>query len=313
MSKIVVLGANGFIGKHLVRNLAESEEDEITAFGHFSKYQIGEEHPFVGLSNVSIVAGDFFNRSDIAPILDGADYVFHFISSTNPAASNNDPIVDIDTNIRNSVELFELCSEKGVKKIIFPSSGGTVYGNLDSARISENDIPKPQSPYGIGKLTLEHYLRYFKANTDMDYVVYRIANPYGPGQNIYGRQGVIPIFMHKFLVGSPLTIYGDGSMVRDYVYIDDLVKLIINSYSKPHRHNEYNLGSGEGTSVNQIIQAIESCTDIKPDKETLETPKSFVYKSVLDTTRYRDEFGEISLTSLDEGIKRTWEYVKKLS
>lgn len=312
MSKLLVFGAGGFIGQHLVKKLAENKDNEIVAFDRFSRYQTEAEHPFSELKNVRIVAGDFFNRDDVANVLEGVEYVFHFISSTNPASSNNDPFIDIDTNVRSTVTLLELCVEHKVKKVIFPSSGGTVYGDVNTPIISEETIPSPRSPYGIGKLTIEHYLRYFKFASGLDYIVYRIANPYGPGQNIYGKQGVVPIFMHKFLTKEPLTVYDDGCMVRDYFYIDDLIAMIVSSYSADNKFDEYNLGSGQGHSVNELIESMEKCTGYPAERRVIETPSSFVHKSVLSIDRYTSEFGSINLTSLEDGIARTWEYVKNL-
>lgn len=312
MSRIVVFGAGGFIGQHLVRALAQSPDDQIVAFDRFSKLANGTDHPFQELPNVELIAGNFLNREEVSNALEGAAYVFHLISSTNPAASSKDPFIDIDTNVRSSVELFELCVEQGVKKVIFPSSGGTVYGDTDNGLINENTVPMPRSPYGIGKLTVEHYLRYFKFTSGLDYVVYRIANPYGPGQNIFGKQGVIPIFMHKFLLKEPVTIYGDGSMIRDYLYIDDLVQMMVKSYAADNHFNEYNIGSGVGESVNDILKNIEACTGQQAQKEYIEVPPTFVHKSVLDIDRFVAEFGAQSFTELSDGMRKTWEYVKQL-
>lgn len=312
MTKIVVLGANGFIGQHLTKALAADDTNEIVAFDRFSEYQDGNEHPFTQLANVEVVAGNFFNRDEVAAVLDGTAYVFHFISSTNPATSNSDPFIDIDTNVRSTVELLQLCVDHQVKKVIFPSSGGTVYGDIDSVAINEQTVPAPRSPYGIGKLTIEHYLRYFKFTSGLDYIIYRVANPYGPGQNIFGKQGVIPIFMHKFLVHEPLTIYGDGSMVRDYIYIDDLIKMMVGSYKSDNKHPVYNLGSGTGESVNQIVDAIEKCTGSIADKTYLDTPPTYIHRSVLDIQQFVNEFGLQPEVSLEEGIARTWDYVKNI-
>ncbi len=312
MSKIVVFGADGFIGRHLVNRLSEVTDNTIIVFDKFSNYQIGSDHPFEKLSNVTIAPGDFFNRDDLVNVLSGVDYVFHLISSTNPATANNDPFIDIDTNIRGSVELFEVCVEQKVKKVIFLSSGGTVYGDVDSDLIDESSTPAPRSPYGIGKLTIEHYLRYFKHRSGLDYIVYRAANPYGPGQNIHGKQGVIPVFLYHYLTKEPITIYGDGSMVRDYLFIDDLITMVVNSYQQANKFPEYNIGSGSGKSVNELIKHIESCTGYSVDKKHTPTPKTFVDKIVLDISRFNDEFGIIPRVNLEDGIKRTWDYVQEL-
>lgn len=313
MSKVVVFGAGGFIGQHLVQRLATiSNNLTIVAFDRFSKYKKGADNPFKELQNVRIVPGNFFNRDEVSDAIKGAEYVFHLISSTNPATSSKDPFIDIDTNVRSSIELLELCVQHGVKKVVFPSSGGTVYGDAATEFIAETTLPQPSSPYGIGKLTVEHYLRYFKFTGGLDYIVYRIANPYGPGQNIFGKQGVVPIFMHRFLNKEPIMIYGDGSMVRDYMYIDDLIDMIVSSYAKDNRSNEYNLGSGSGHSVNELVGAIETCAGYAVERHAVETPSTFVRKSVLDISRFVEEFGEPTLTPLEVGIARTWEYVKQL-
>ncbi len=312
VNRIVIFGAGGFIGQHLVRSLATIPDNQVIAFDRFSKYQNNLDNPFIEFNNVEIVSGNFFNRDDIINVLKDADYVFHLISSTNPASSSKDPFIDIDTNVRASIELFELCSEYGIKKIIFPSSGGTVYGDIDHLLIDENTSPRPRSPYGIGKITVEYYLRYFKQSTGLQYIVYRIANPYGPGQNIFGKQGVIPIFMNKFLTKEPLSIYGDGSMVRDYIYIDDLINMMVQTYMKDNVYDEYNLGSGQGHTVNELVENIEKCAGYSVQRQRLDTPSTFVHKSVLDINRFVEEFNIKPQVTLDDGIERTWQYVKKL-
>lgn len=313
MSKIVIFGADGFIGKHLVHNLSESHpDDKIYAFDRYSSLKTGSDHVFNTYPNVTIIIGDFFNRDDVARVLANTDYVFHLVSTTNPAASNNDPFIDIDTNVRGSIELFQLCSELQVKKLVFLSSGGSVYGNIDSSTLSEETVPLPISPYGIGKLTIEHYLRYFKHTHDLDYVIYRVANPYGPGQNIHGKQGVIPIFMGLAINNEPITVFGDGEMLRDYIYIDDLMSMIIASFDKPSQYNSYNLGSGEGTSVNQIIDAIEKCTNQAIKKVHRDTPPTYVKSSVLNIDRFSSEYSIKPTVTLQEGIRRTWDYVKSI-
>lgn len=312
MPSIAVLGANGFIGRNLVTALAANQENEIVAFDRFSDYQRSSSHPFDDFENVTIKAGDFFNRQDVTDAIDGADYVFHLVTATTPASSDNDPFIDVDTNVKSSVELFDICTQTGVKKVIFLSSGGTVYGDIDSNMISELEVPAPRSPYGIGKLTIEHYLRYFKFTRGLDYIVYRVANPYGPGQNIHGQQGVIPIFMHRLLTGQPITVYGDGTMVRDYLYIDDLINMIVGSYDKDNQYSEYNLGSGAGSSVNELITAIEEGSGKQFTKEHVGIPPTFVTSSVLDSNRFYKEFGLRPQLELKDGIMRTWDYVQEI-
>jgi UDP-glucose 4-epimerase len=312
VSRIVVLGGDGFIGRHLVAELAASPEDTIVAFDRFALYQGGANHPFSDYFNVQVLPGDFFNRDDVAAVLDKTDYVFHLVSTTNPATSIHDPLIDIDTNVRGTVELLQLCAAKGVRKLVFVSSGGTVYGNIDSDRIDESTLTAPLSPYAIGKLTIENYLRYFKFIAGLDYIVYRAANPYGPGQNILGKQGVVPIFMHNVLQRLPVTIFGDGSMVRDYFYIGDLTRMITSSYAKANQHDVYNLGSGQGTTVNQLVDVIERCAGYEVDKVYSPMPPTYVQRSVLNIDRFVTEFQVSSSTSLEDGVAQTWTHLSGL-
>lgn len=313
MAKIVVLGANGFIGRHLVARLATAgQKDTIIAFDRFSDFKTGKPHIFEKYTNVSLLPGDFSIRDDVREAIDGADYVFHLISTTNPALSLNDPFVDLDTNVRYSLEVMQACVDAKVKKLIFLSSGGTIYGDIDSSFIHEEATPNPKSPYGIGKLTIEHYLRYFEYHHGLEYIIYRVANPYGPGQNIYGKQGVIPIFLHSFLHKEPVNIYGDGTMVRDYIYIDDLIGMIVGSYREDNRHMIYNIGSGKGASINEIVVAIEKHVGEAIKKIYVDTPSIFIQKSVLNISRFTDEFSARPHITLEEGIGKTWDYVKQL-
>lgn len=316
MTKIVtVLGANGFIGRHLAVALAEEDPDRLVrAFGFYTDSELDNpSHPFANHSNIDIIRGDFLNLHDVENAVQGSSYVFHLVSTTNPATSSEDPFIDINTNLRASVELFQICARHKVKRVIFPSSGGTIYGNADKPVIDEDTVPRPISPYGITKLCIENYLRFFKVAHQLDYVVYRIANPYGHGQNIKGKQGVIPIFINNILSKKPLTIYGDGSMVRDYIYIDDLIKMIMASYNQPCLYSEYNLGSGSGIDVNSIVNALQSTVGDAVEINYVKSPSTFVEKIVLDTSRFEKEFSVRADTSIKEGVALTWEYVKNAS
>lgn len=309
MANCLVLGANGFIGSHLVDALAED--------GHFVRCFDRYRSNDVIFSNqdhhdTEIMRGDFLSTASLEAALEDMDYVFHFISTTNPFTAENDPLFDLDTNVKMSVELFRICSEKGIKKVIFASTGGAIYGNVSTADpISEKICPKPISPYAIGKLSIENYLRYFETKHNLSYTVLRISNPYGPRQNTLSGQGVIPIFLDRIRNKKPITVYGDGSMVRDYVYVGDVARLVAKSFEKTSNGSVYNLGSGKGRTINELVDVIKDVTGTHPIIESRPTPSTFVQSVVLDTSKFFTDFGiENKLIDLKQGVEKTWLGIK---
>ncbi len=303
MSKCLVLGANGFIGSHIVDSLVSAGEN-VRAFDRFgTQLRNFKTHP-----SIEDMSGDFLYRKDLAKALQDVDYVFHFISTTTPASAENNPLIDIETNLKMSVELFEECVTHKVKKVIFASSS-SIYGDINTdTPIDEVAVPEPVSPYTIGKLTIEHYLRYFKRKFDLDSVTYRISNPYGERHSIVSKQGVVPIFLHHIAKGEPIAVMGDGTMIRDYLYVGDVASLIAKTY-KNTSQPIYNLGSGKGESVNQLIDVIKKVTGRPVDIEFKPKPATFVQRVVLDISRFRSEFSLAPQTTLEEGIRKTWEYI----
>lgn len=307
MARCLVLGGNGFIGSHLVDALA-AQGHTVRAFGRFGgdgqvRYASGDA--------VEMYQGDFLNMGDIAAALEGIEYVFHFISTTTPATAENDPLIDVETNIHASIELFQLCAAKGVKRVIFASTGGAIYGLSDHTPCSEDDMPLPVSPYAIGKLTIEHYLRYFSVKHGLDSVILRISNPYGERQPLHRKQGVIPIFLQSIATNQPLTIMGDGSMVRDYIYVGDVANMVAGMFDHPAKHQVYNIGSGEGVSVSQLVEAVQQVSGKQAELVNVPVPSTFVSKVVLDTSRFSNEFSLKPQTDLASGLKLTLDYIKK--
>jgi UDP-glucose 4-epimerase len=303
----LVLGANGFIGSHIVDQLAAKENVTVRAFDRFSR-----DPQFIDKPNVEVYKGDIFDAESVAKALEGVDYVMHSFSATTPFISENDPYIDISQNLTTSVKIFELCVKANVKKISFISSGGVVYGlAAEKGIVHETDAPLPVSPYGINKLAIEHYLEYFKRKQGLQYVVYRLTNPYGPRQYAKNNQGVIPTFLNKVRNDEELVILGDGNASRDYIYIEDAVRMMVDTFEQPNQHNIYNIGSGQETSVNQIIDGIKS---LNPDKDIrvkyTEAPKTFLTKTQVSIDRYVSEYGQPALLSLGEGLTKTVNFDK---
>lgn len=306
MAKTLVLGANGFIGSHLVDSLVK-QGHSVRAFDKFGH----GDRMFNSSENIEVFAGDFLNLNDLEEALDGIDYVFHLVSTTTPASAENDPLIDIDTNIRGSVELFKLCVEKNIKKVIFASTGGAIYGDTSKQEpFKETDIPCPISPYAIGKLTIENYLHYFRVKHGLNSLVLRISNPYGERQPFHRKQGVIPIFLENICRNNPITILGDGSMERDYVYVKDVANGIVSMFQKDTLEDLYNMGSGVATNINQLVDIAKEVSQKEVQIEHKDVPATFLHRAVLDTSRFDGEFGNLSKTPLNDGMKMTYDYIK---
>jgi len=304
VARAVVIGANGFIGSHLVDSLAR-EGHEVTAFGRFSSPE-----PMYTASGVTAFRGDFLNRSDLERAVHGAELVFHFLSTTSPATAESDPSLDIRTNLVQTVTLLESCVAAGVGHVYFASTGGAIYGPQGREEYVETDPTMPVSPYAIGKLSIENYLRYFSVMHGLRSTALRISNPYGTRQPPHRLQGFIPIALRQIAQGKPVVRFGDGSMVRDYLYVEDLTRMITSMVGSTPQHDVYNLGSGAGHSVNEILDALRRVTGVDFEIEERQVPATFVDRVVLDTTRFGTEFGGLELTSLEAGIRETYNEIR---
>lgn len=301
----LVLGGNGFIGSHLV--------DKLLAEGYrvrvFDKY---EEHYRKPLAAVDYRYGDFGNRGLLMEALTDINFVFHLISTTLPKTSNDDPAFDVQSNIVETLFLLEQCITRKIKKIIFLSSGGTIYGKPATLPIPENSPTDPECSYGISKLTIEKYLALFNHLYGLEYTILRPSNVYGIRQNPEGIQGAISVFLGKVARGAPILIWGDGKVVRDYVYIDDLVEAVIKAAKLKTQDRIFNIGSGKGVSLNEIIEVISQVTnrDKRVEyhaKRTFDVPEIY-----LDVSRAHQQLKWAATTTLEDGIKRTWDFVQKI-
>lgn len=306
--KCLVLGGDTFLGSHLVDDLL-LRGFEVRAFDIFE-----EEKPRnlrYPQERLEIFPGSLLDSSSIDEALENIAYVFHFISSGSPAASIDNPQKDIKESVISTVSLLDACLRHGVQRIIYHSSGGAIYGDVKSGYAKEDQLLSPLTPYSINKLCIEQYLNYYKRHFGLDYIAYRISNPYGERQPLEGISGVISILLRKVLRGETIDIFGNS--IRDYIYAKDAAGLIVNSFDKEHKHTIYNLGSGKETSLTDILRIIESVAQVKPKINQLAKREFDVERIVLDISRIQEEFHFAPQVDLTEGVKITFDAIRQMT
>lgn len=303
----IIYGGGGFIGSHLCDKLLE-EGHSVTIF---DKLNFSRQNLTHNLSKVKIIEGDFNNEIDIKNSLTSIDVVYHLVSSTLPANSNDNPVYDAETNLLSSLRLFNESLNSQIKKIIFISSGGTVYGIPEKLPVTETHSLKPICSYGIIKKTIEDYLYMFYKIYGLEYNIFRLSNPYGERQNPFLAQGVISVFLKKIIKNEKIEIWGDGEVTRDYIYIKDAIDLLVKSLNNNSPDKVFNLSSFRGYSLNQILNIMKDITKINPEVIYQKGRNIDVPVSILDNTLARETFNWNPSTDINTGIKNTYDYLIK--
>ena len=304
--KCVVIGGGGFIGSHLCETLL-SAGHQVWAFDRAEARFLKE----VERAGANISVGDFLDPHALRSVLTNSEVIYHLVSATVPQTSNDNPILDVEANISGTLRLLDAARDAHVKKIIFASSGGTVYGIPKEIPIKESHPTDPTSSYGITKLTIEKYLALYSILYGLDYCILRIANAYGERQPITGTQGVIGAFLDKALNNSEITVWGDGSIIRDYTYVGDIANAFMIAGEYTGEPRVFNIGAGQGHSLNDIINIIE---------QLIQRPLVIGYKpgrvfdipvNVLDISRAQMYLHWQPTIDILEGISRGLEWMAK--
>lgn len=304
---IIILGAAGFIGTNLAIKLSENKEDIITLVDRSEDYfSIIKK---MNLHNINIRVSSLDSEMDFN-ILDGQEIVYHLVSTNVPMTSNQHVSLDIQVNVLFSLNLFEACVSYNVQKVVFISSGGTVYGKESKCPLTESTPTNPITSYGVQKITIEKLLYLYNYMYDLDYRIIRLANPYGPYQRPNGILGAVTTFTYKALKNEEINVYGDGSVIRDFIYIDDAIRAIQNIVNGTNKHHIFNLGSSYGTSINEILHTIENVLECKLKITYKEGRSVDVPVNYLDISRYEKYYGKLNPISIKEGIRRTAEFMK---
>lgn len=307
--KCLIYGGGGFIGSHLAESLLDNGY-EVTVF---DKLNFSRKNISGFIDRIHIIEGDFNNEIDIKSSLKNIAFVFHLVSSTLPASSNENPVYDAETNLISSLKLIRQSIDAGIQKVIFLSSGGTVYGIPESTPINENHSTNPICSYGIIKKTIEEYLYMYEKISGLDYSVFRLSNPYGERQNPYAAQGVIPVFVNNTIKGENINIWGNGEVIRDYIYIKDAVKVLAESLKIKSDKKIFNLSSGTGYSLNQIIELIKEVSGMKVKVDFQKGRNIDVPVNILDNSLAMRTFCWKPETDIKTGIELTYKYLKEIN
>jgi UDP-glucose 4-epimerase len=298
---IVIFGGGGFIGSAIA--------DRLLADGHslkiFERPRVEPYRSFLSSERVEWMTGDLLSQHDVSEAVDGADVVMHLVSSTLPKSSNDDPVYDVQSNLVATLQMLNVMVQKKVPKIVFISSGGTVYGNPVYLPIDEQHPTNPRVSYGITKLAIEKYLLMYEYIHGIKAVVLRVANPFGERQRIETAQGAVGVFLRKALDKIPIEIWGDGSVTRDYIYVSDVADAFARAVTYTGPETVFNIGSGKGTSLNELIGMIEKSVGRPVNREYLPGRPFDVPASVLSNELAREQLGWIPQVSLQDGINRT--------
>lgn len=301
---ITLIGGNGFIGSHIVDRFLKNTNHSLVIFGR-SKNQFAAIH-----DEVEYIYGDFEDIDLLRQSILGADIVVHLLSTTVPATAEMNPAYDVRSNLIGTINLLEEVARQNIKRFIFVSSGGTVYGNPKYIPMDEEHPLCPINSYGIVKATIENYVKLYAEKHGFSYMIVRPSNPYGPRQSYKGIQGVISTFMYKMLTNQPITIWGDGSAIRDYIYIDDVVDFFIKAILSQEQ-GVFNLGEGNAYSVNDIIKFLEHAIGVKANITYKDVLISNVKEVVLDIKKSSRRLNWKPNTELQLGIMNHCEWMKK--
>jgi UDP-glucose 4-epimerase len=305
--KILVTGGAGFIGSNLVDALIGLGHDVVVIDNLSSglRRNLNPKARFYEIDIRDKKLSEVFEREK-------PDTVDHHAAQIDVRKSGEDPIADAEANILGSLNLISNCVRFGVKRVVYASTGGAIYGDPQYLPADENHPINPISQYGVSKHTVEHYLHLYSVVNGLNYVILRYSNVYGPRQNPYGEAGVVAIFAIQMLTGKQPTIFGPGDKTRDYAHVFDIVKANIVALDKG-KNAIYNIGTGVETSDQEIFDTLAGVLGYKGKPIYAPVRKGEVYRIALDCGKARKELGWSPELSLKQGIAQTAEYYRKLA
>jgi UDP-glucose 4-epimerase len=302
--RILVLGGSGFLGSHIVDKFL-AEKHDVTV------YDLYPERFRRSPRGIKFVTGDFGNVGALSELIaTGFDAVIHCVSTTTPKSSNESPEFDIQSNVIGTLNLLDICVRHGIGKLVFLSSGGTIYGDIgDAALVDESHPVRPMCSYGVSKLSIEHYLDVYRHLRGLDYVALRLSNPYGERQSPLRALGALTVFLHRTLKRQNVEVWGDGSVTRDFIYVGDVASAVYLA-TISRISGIFNVGTGTGLSLRDILCHISNVVGIEPSVTWLASRSFDVPRIVLDATKLKNATQWSSHTSIEDGVEITANWLR---
>lgn len=295
-NRTLVVGGNGFIGRHVVRQF-QAANSEIAI--------MDRAHGPDEFNQLDQVIGSVADTTLFASAVAGCDNVIFLANSSLPGSSNADLASEVEAHVQVTVKAAEICHTLGVKRFIFASSGGTVYGYSSSVPLCEDMATIPRNAYGVSKLSIENYLRIIGMRGEMSTVSLRVSNPYGEGQRALRNQGFVAAALQHAMEGKILPIWGDGSVQRDFIHVSDVARAFLAAGTVPNPPEVVNIGSGQATSLRQILELLEAELG-RNIAVRYEPGRSIdVARNILNRTRAVNALDWTPDVSLNEGLART--------
>lgn len=300
---VAIIGSNGFIGSHLTLKLSQTPHIKLFLFGKKASGIFKDKFSYTQL--------DLLNQDQVQQCFSEIDVVYYLASASIPSSSWENPAVELDTNLLPFISFMESVSKLRLRKVVFISSAGTIYGS-STEKANEDAEKKPYSPHGIIKLTMEYFLNYFKIKYNLSSDIYRISNVYGEGQNTTTGLGLVNTLLENAVSDKPTTVFGNGTFVRNYVYVKDVVELLSYSLSlDTDRCHIFNIASNDTISINELIEIVKSVT--RRDVKILNKQERGSDNPTIDVSNSKilAAYPAFKFTSIHDGIRHTYDHLKK--
>lgn len=309
MSTYLVVGG-GFLGSHVAHQLAAQEHTVIVYSRSFNEWLVHSDRSSAG--RIDLAEGELPSGGGLRELIDAADVVFYTAGSSTPAMAQTDPGGSITSSVVPAAAVLDLMRETSTRRIVLASSGGTVYGAVERLPTGENHPTRPISLHGHNSLTVERYAMFFAERHRFEPVIIRYSNPYGPGQLARRGQGVIAAWCEALAHDEAITIYGDGHVRRDFVFIEDAAAATVLAGLEARASIVYNVGSGASCSLESLLEIVQDVAQRRASIVKVPARPVDVPVTQLDCTRITSELGWRPTTTLEAGVRASWEWARQL-